>query len=521
RRILDRLVGYNLSPLLWKKISRGLSAGRVQSIAVRLVVEREREIEQFKSEEYWEMDALLKKYSSGKTFLAKLDKIAGQDPKIDNQKQADEILLNAQKEKFVVTDIQQKEKRRNPQAPYTTSKLQQDAFNRLRFTADRTMRIAQQLYEGIDLGEGGSVGLITYMRTDSVTVSKDAQEACREYIKAHFGEKFLSRYPMQYKSGKTAQQAHEAIRPALPLQEPQTVKQYLSAEQYRLYVLIWNKFVASQMQAALFEVITVFVKAGDFLFRAVGSTLKFAGFLKIFDGEENREETDKQILPPLSAGEELKLVKLDVHQHFTQPPPRFSDASLVKTLEEKGIGRPSTYVPIIRTIIVRDYVRRQKGYFFPTELGVTVNDLLTKYFPKVLDFKFTAHLEEELDAVEEGKLKWLEVIKVFYKPFIKELVVAQKQIKKESIPTDEICETCGRPMVIKWGRRGRFLSCSGFPNCRNARSITTKVPCPQPDCGGLLVERRTRYGKIFYGCAKYPKCTYTSNKLPEETESNG
>lgn len=522
RRILDRLVGYNLSPLLWKKISRGLSAGRVQSVAVRLIVEREREITQFRPEEYWEVEALLKKYSSGKPFSAGLYKISGQEAKINNQKQADEILLNARKERFVVTDVQQKEKKRNPQAPYTTSKLQQEAFNRLRFTADRTMRIAQQLYEGIELGEKGSVGLITYMRTDSVKVSQDAQEACREYIKAHFGERFIPRYPLQYKSGKGAQQAHEAIRPALPLQEPRAVKQYLSPEQYKLYVLIWNKFVSSQMPAALFEVRTALVQAGDLLFRAVGSTLKFAGFLKALDdGTDNHEEEHKQILPALSIGEELKLVKLDARQHWTQPPPRFSDASLVKTLEEKGIGRPSTYVPIIRTIILRDYVRRQKGYFLPTELGITVNDLLTKYFSRILDYKFTAHLEEELDEVEEGKLKWREVVRVFYKPLIKELVVAQKQIKKEAIPTDEVCEQCGRPMVIKWGRRGRFLSCAGFPKCKNARSITTNVRCPQPDCGGLLVERRTRYGRMFYGCTNYPKCTYTANKLPEETVVNG
>ncbi len=517
RRVLDRLVGYNLSPLLWKKVSRGLSAGRVQSVAVRLIVEREREIGHFIPREYWEVEAELKKEKPGETFVAKLDKIDEKKPQIENKEQAERMLEEIRKEKFIVSDIQQKEKKRNPQAPYTTSKLQQDGFNQLHFTADRTMRIAQQLYEGLEIGNVGSVGLITYMRTDSVRISSQAQQACRDYIIQRFGKKYLPAKSPYYKSKKTAQQAHEAIRPTLPLREPDQVRDYLKPEQYKLYTLIWNKFLASQMKPAVYEVNTVLINAGRFLFRATGSILKFDGFLKVSNGQAavTGKDEKKQILPPLKKDELLLLVDLRSTQHFTQPPARFSDASLVKALEEKGIGRPSTYAPIIRTIIFRDYVRRKSGYFFPTELGFTVSDILTKYFPKVLDVKFTATLEEELDEVEGGQLNWVKVVKVFYEPFMKKLLIAQKKIKKEAIPTKEICELCGRPMVMKWGRHGRFLSCSGFPECKHARSITTEVRCPQEGCSGWLIERRTKRGKIFYGCSNYPNCKYTANKLPQ------
>lgn len=512
RRVLDRLVGYNLSPLLWKKISRGLSAGRVQSVGVRLIVEREREIGHFIPREYWEIEAELKAKEAEKTFVAKLDKIAGKKPEIENKEQADSLTEQIRKENFKVFDIQQKPKKRNPQAPYTTSKLQQEAFNQLHFYADKTMRIAQGLYEGLEIGSAESAGLITYMRTDSVRVSGEAQEACRDYIAKKYGKKYLPAKPNQYKSKKAAQEAHEAVRPTLPLRQPKEIEEYLNVDQYKLYTLIWNKFLASQMKPAVYEITTVNISAGEFLFKAVGSILKFDGFMKVLDCSK---EEKKKLFPPLNKGEELKLLNLISGQHFTQPPARFSDASLVKTLEEKGIGRPSTYVPIIRTIILRDYVRRNKGYFFPTELGFTVNDLLTKYFPKILDVKFTATLEEELDEVEEGKLNWVEVVKLFYGPFMRKLNIAHQKVKKEVIPTKEICELCGRPMVVKWGRHGRFLSCSGFPKCKNARSITTEVRCPEQGCGGWLVERRTRGGKVFFGCSNYPKCTYTANKLPE------
>ena len=537
RRILDRLFGYNLSPLLWKKITRGLSAGRVQSVALRLIVEREREIGHFTPQEYWEIEAELKSKKAKKAFVAKLDKIEANKAEIKNRQQAEDILDKLRREKFIVADIQQKEKKRNPQAPYTTSKLQQEAFNRLHFTASRTMRIAQQLYEGLEIGSEGSAGLITYMRTDSVRIAGEAEQTVRGYIAQRFGKQYLSAKPARYKSKKTAQEAHEAIRPTLPLREPEAIKQYLNSEQYKLYILIWNRFLASQMKPAIYAVTTVLInagppaidkegragppasvyagRAGKFLFKAIGSNLKFDGFLKVFPVSK---EEKRQTIPALDEEEELDLVNLNPGQHFTQPLPRFSDASLVKTLEEKGIGRPSTYVPIIATIIFRDYVRRKKNYFFPTELGVTVSDLLTKYFPKILDAKFTATLEEELDEIEEGKLNWVEVVKFFYEPFTQKLVIAQKKIKKEVIPTKEVCELCGRPMVMKWGRHGRFLSCSGFPECRNARSITTEIRCPQEGCDGWLVQRRTRRGRVFYGCSNYPKCKYAANELPESTD---
>lgn len=519
RRILDRLVGYNLSPLLWKKITRGLSAGRVQSVALRLLVERERQIGHFIPQEYWELEAELKKKIKNTTFIARLDKIDGNKPEIKNKQQGDELLERLRNAEFIVTDILKKQKKRNPQAPYTTSKLQQDSFNQLRFSASRTMLIAQQLYEGIELGGEGSVGLITYMRTDAVRISNDAQGAARNYIMQKFGKEYLPAKLPRYKAKKSAQEAHEAVRPALPLQEPDKIEQYLTPDQYKLYKLIWNKFLSSQMKAAIYQINTIVITAGNCLFKVVGSDLKFSGCLKIFGRTKEGEKKDqKQPLPILDKDEVLDLVNLLAHQHFTQPPARYSDASLVKMLEEKGIGRPSTYAPTIGTIVMRDYARRERDYLFPTELGFTVNDLLTKYFPKILNIKFTATLEEELDEVEEGKLNWVEVVKVFYEPFVKELEVAQKNIKKEAIPTNEVCELCGLGMVMKWGRHGRFLSCSDFPTCKYAKSITTEVQCPEETCDGWLVERRTRRGKVFYGCSKYPKCMYAANKLPEPEE---
>jgi DNA topoisomerase-1 len=514
RRVLDRLVGYSLSPLLWKKISRGLSAGRVQSVAVRLIVDRERKVALFIPEEYWEVEAELKKQKGKVRFVARLQMVAGNKPQIKDKEAADGIVGQIRQQRFIVSDIQEKEKRRNPQAPYTTSKLQQEAFNQLHFPAYKTMRIAQGLYEGLEIGDEGSIGLITYMRTDSVQLSNEAQMAVRDYIGQQFGKQYLPAKPPKYKLKKTAQAAHEAIRPALPLRAPEQIKQYLSSDQYRLYTLIWQKFLASQMLPAVYKITTVSINAGDFLFKATGTVTKFDGFLKIFPLKQSGQKEKRQVLPFLSKGEEVCLINLDGAQHFTQPPARFTDASLVKTLEEKGIGRPSTYAPIIRTIILRDYVRRDKGNFIPTELGFTVTDILTKHFPTILDVKFTATLEEELDDIEEGRLNWVQVVKLFYEPFIQELKVAQQKIKKEVIPTKEICELCGRPMVMKWGRHGKFLSCSGFPECKNARSITTEVECPQQGCGGKLIERRSRGGRTFFGCSNYPNCKYTSNKLP-------
>ncbi len=515
RRILDRIVGYSLSPLLWRKIGRGLSAGRVQSVAVRFICDRENEIRSFLPQEYWSIEAKLQKQlakQNGGSFVAKLERIEGEKPEIKSGEEAKKIVVELKNEKFIVAAIKEQKKRRYPQAPFTTSKLQQEAFNKLRFSANKTMRIAQQLYEGLEIGNEENEGLITYMRTDSVRASLDAQKETREFIAKRWGKQFLPSVSPQYKSKKGAQEAHEAIRPTSVSREPEKIKDFLTSDQYKLYLLIWNKFVTSQMKPALFLNTTVDIEAGRFLFRATGSRLIFAGFTILY----GKEEGEERVLPPLSVGELLRLIELLPRQHFTEPPPRFSDASLVKLLEEKGIGRPSTYAPIIFTIVTRDYVRRISGYFHPTELGEIVTRLLVKYFPRVLDSKFTAALEEELDDVERGGVCWKEVLESFYKPFSRKLTRAEKKIKKEVISTKEICQLCGKEMVIKWGRWGRFLSCSAFPQCKNAKPISTGVRCPEKDCPGELIERRSGKGRFFYGCTNYPKCKYTSRTLPQE-----
>jgi DNA topoisomerase-1 len=530
RRVLDRLVGYLLSPLLWRKVAGGLSAGRVQSVALRLIVEREREIQGFTSQEYWEIEAELKTVAShpdasvgaGKSqvisqFIAKLEKIDDQKIEIKNQFQAQQIVEDLKGKEFIVLDIKETEKRKNPFAPFITSTLQQDAFYKLRFSSGRTMLIAQQLYEGIELGKAGSVGLITYMRTDSVNVASSAIKEVRDFIQNAFGRGYLPDEPNFYKSKKQAQGAHEAIRPTSVLRTLASVKEYLTAEQHKLYSLIYNRFVASQMRPAVYAVTSVEIKAGKYLFKASGSRLIFRGFLAAYEAQDEKEE-EKNILPPLEKDERLKLIKLIPTQHFTKPPPRYSEATLVKTLEEEGIGRPSTYAPIIQTIVYRDYVCRIKGYLHPTELGFKVNDLLVEYFTQVMDVKFTAVLEEQLDEIEDGRMEWVKVINDFYGPFKGRLDYANETIQKEVITTDEICVQCGKPMVVKWSRKGRFLSCSDFPNCRYAKAITTGVKCPQENCTGELIERHSRRG-LFYGCTNYPKCAYTAKNLPDKAES--
>jgi len=523
RRILDRLVGYTLSPLLWKRVARGLSAGRVQSVAVRLIVEREEEIKAFKPDEYWDIEVDLKRKADSEKdrFRAKLDKIKDKKAEISKKDYADRIVEDLKKETFVVGDIRESKKRKNPYPPFTTSKLQQEAFNKLRFSGAKTMSVAQTLYEGADLGGEGSVGLITYMRTDSVRISKEAQAAAKEYVLDKFGKKYYPDPPNAYKSRKSAQEAHESIRPTLPLREPNSVKDFLSPDQLKLYQLIWNRFIASQMSSALYSLTTVDIKAGDYLFRTSATKVVFDGYTAVYEEikEEEKPEEVKAKLPELSVDEPLDLLDILSSQHFTKPPPRYSDASLVKTLEELGIGRPSTYAPIIQTITTRDYVRRESGYFHPTELGTIVTELLMKHFPKVLDVKFTAKMEDELDGIEEGEADYLIVLKGFYSPFIhtvEEAKLAMKDIKKETVATDQVCEMCGKPMVIKWGRRGKFLSCSDYPTCKNAKSITTGIKCPTGD-GGELVQRRSRMGS-FYGCTKFPKCRYITKKLPQEQE---
>jgi len=517
RRILDRIVGYFLSPLLWKKIARGLSAGRVQSVALRLIVERERQIQQFISQEYWEIEAELGKAVSCQlpavsSFLAKLEKIDGKKAEIKNKEEADRLVNDIKGKKFIVLDIKTTEKRRYPDAPFITSTLQQEAFNKLRFNAVKTMVIAQQLYEGINIGQDTPVGLITYMRTDSTNVAKEAIGQARKLILENFGKDYLPEKPPVYKTKKFAQEAHEAIRPTLIDRSAESLKSYLTSDQFKLYELIYNRFIASQMSCSRYSVTTVDIAAQNYIFAASGSTLIFDGFTVLY--QKNEDEKDKNRIPVLEKDELLNLVKLSPSQHFTKPRPRFSDSSLVKILEEEGIGRPSTYAPIISTLIQRGYVHRIKGYLNPSELGFKVCDMLVEYFPEIMDVKFTAYMEEELDEIEEGKIDRKKVLGDFYKPFKICFDFAQANIKKEVVETKELCDKCGQPMVIKWGRKGKFLSCSDFPKCKNAKSITTGVKCPQEGCTGELVERRSRRG-FFYGCTGYPKCTYITKQLPE------
>lgn len=524
RRVLDRLVGYKLSPLLWKKVRRGLSAGRVQSVAVRLVVEREREIEAFKPEEYWMIVAELEG-SVPPGFQARLYKLNGRLLINRDAPQGERFLLKdkdsalsaaeaIRKAEFVLSEIERKLRKRMPAPPFTTSTLQQEAARKLGFSAKKTMAVAQQLYEGIELGPEGSQGLITYMRTDSVRVAKEAQDWAREFIKESYGDEYLPEKPPIYKSRGSAQEAHEAIRPTLP-RPIETIKKYLTKDQCNLYNLIWQRFIASQCAPAQLEQTTFTITAKDAVFRASGTVVKFNGFMAVYtETVDEITEEEGGILPRLKEGEKLKLLSLKETQHFTQPPPRYTEASLVKTLEEKGIGRPSTYATIMSTIVDRKYVQKTDGRFSPTELGMVVNDLLTERFPELIDIGFTAKMEKELDEVEDGKLKWVKVIKDFYKPFSKDLEEAEKtlgKVRPADIPTDEACEKCGAPMVIKWGRHGRFLACTGYPECKTTRPLeqkdeTTTEVCEK--CGAQMVIKTGRFGK-FLACSRYPECKNT------------
>lgn len=510
RRILDRIVGYFLSPLLWKKIARGLSAGRVQSVALRLITDREREIKKFVPYEYWEIEASLQK--AGNVFTAKLAKIEGEKVHITNKDEADRLIEDIKGKEFMVAEAKTSRKKRYANPPFITSTLQQDAFNKLRFNATKTMIVAQQLYEGIDIGGDTSVGLITYMRTDSPRAAPEAIKEVRGHILKKFGKEYLPDKPNTYKVKKLAQEAHEAIRPTLISRPPESLREFLSSEQYKLYELIYNRFLASQMTPAVYEATSVDIRAEKYLFSASGSRLIFEGFKVVYS--EEQEDAEKNTIPPLARDDILNLIEMVSSQHFTKPKPRFSDSSLIKALEEDGIGRPSTYAPIISTLIMRDYIRRIKGYLHPTELGFKVCDLLVEYFPRIMDLGFTARLEDELDNIEDGQVNKVEVLKKFYVPFKEKLNFAQENIKKEVVETDKVCEKCGKPMIIKWGRRGKFLSCSDFPKCKHSQSITTGVQCPEAGCRGELIERRSRRG-MFYGCSNFPKCTFTSRTLPQ------
>ncbi len=532
RRVLDRIVGYELSPLLWRKVGRGLSAGRVQSVALRLIVDRENEIRQFKPREYWTIEADLsrdQKSEPQKIFRAKLEKIGKEKVEIKNEAEAHKLKEFLEAERFQVVAIDKRERRRKPQAPFTTSKMQQEAYNRIGFSAAKTMRIAQSLYEGVPLGEEGSVGLITYMRTDSVNIAEQARKEAAKFIREKFGPDYLPKTPNVYRSRKGAQEAHEAIRPSSVYRHPEELKSVLSDDQFKLYDLIWRKFVASQMTPAIDLVTSIDILAGtEHWFKASGTRNLFLGFLAAL-GEakkkeakkegEDAEEDSEQEFPELNEKDLLKLHALMADQHFTKPPGRYNDASLVKILEEKGIGRPSTYAPIIFTLIQRDYVERKGGALVPTSLAETVIGLLVQHFPSVLDVQFTALMEEELDKIEDGQANWVRVLKDFYAPFVGHLNEAKekmKSVKQEAIPTDEICEKCKKPMVIKWGRFGKFVACSGFPECRNTKPMSTGVVCPKEGCGGYLVKRKGKGGRSFFGCSKYPNCDYIANKLPQK-----
>ena len=538
RRILDRLVGYQVSPLLWEKVKRGISAGRVQTVALRLIVEREREIQAFQKKEYWTISVHLEG-NNPPPFDARLVKFQGKDLEIPDQASADRIASAIKAADPIVESVTTREKRKYPVPPFITSKLQQEAVRKLRFTAKKTMTIAQRLYEGLEIGAEGSVGLITYMRTDSTRVGEGALAAAREHILKAFGKDYLPPEPIRYKSKKDAQDAHEAIRPTDVNLKPESIQRYLSADEFKLYKLIWQRFVASQMNPAVFDQTTIDISAGDYLLRATGSVEKFNGFRAVYEegkDEKVEMEEDEELklrLPQVEQGEKLKLHKITPEQHFTEPPPRFTEATLVKALEEKGIGRPSTYATILVTIQNREYVEKLQGRFYPTQLGMLVSDMLVKNFSDIFEVAYTARMEEELDEVEEGKLTWTEALEDFYKKFKKDLRVAEREmedIKGEGIPTDLKCEKCGKPMVIRLGRNGAFLSCTGYPECDGtsdlppelaAKYSTAGPPAPEvaeqicEKCGKPMAVKRGRFG-FFLACSGYPDCRNTKKIVMKE-----
>ncbi|MDP7350265.1 MAG: type I DNA topoisomerase [Nitrospinota bacterium] len=573
RRILDRLVGYKISPLLWERVQWGLSAGRVQSVALRLVCEREKEIRAFKPQEYWSIVACLEG-ETPPSFEAKLFQIDGKKAEIKNEQQAKKILSDLDAACYKISDIQKKERKKNPFPPFITSTLQQEASRKLRFYPRKTMSVAQKLYEGLEIAEGEITGLITYMRTDATRTAPEAIEEVRGLIKSKFGKEYLPSRPNFYKSKKTAQEAHEAIRPTSSLREPSAVKKYLSKDEYSLYELIWKRFVSSQMVPAIMDHTAVDILVGRYLFRANGMVVRFPGFMKLYTEDSNilkspnkAKQGDEKttILPPLKIGEELKLLEMKPNQHFTQPPPRFTEASLIKELEDKGIGRPSTYAFILSVIKERDYTSEENRRLKPTELGLIVTDLLVDNFPDILNVEFTARMEEQLDKVEEGSIGWVEILKNFYSPFQKVLKKAEKNmrnLKTEVEETDEVCEKCDHKMVIRWGRFGKFMACSNYPKCKHTKEIdggdenaskptapeltdekcdkcgsnmviktgrfgkfmacskypeckftkpiSTGISCPREECDGDVISRSSKRGKAFYGCSKYPNCDFVS-----------
>lgn len=513
RRVLDRLVGYSISPILWRKVRRGLSAGRVQSAALRLICDRQQEIDNFIPEEYWTLMAALAT-EDGQTFEARYYGKGSKKQELKDRQAVDAIIKAVDGQPFIVEKIEKSQRKRRAPAPFVTSTLQQEAARKLGFTAKKTMALAQQLYEGAEIGKDGMVGLITYMRTDSVRISNAARDDARGYILERFGKEYVPEKPNEFKNKKGSQDAHEAIRPTYVRYTPEYVKPFLSRDLYKLYELIYNRFIASQMSDAIYDTMTVTIKAGDYIFKASGSTLIFQGYMALYmEGRDDDAEEKDEKLPTLKEGQKLIFRKWLPEQHFTQPPPLYTEASLVKALEEKGIGRPSTYAPIISTIVERGYVVREKRVLKPTELGVVVNDLLKEHFPEVVDIGFTAQMEQMLDNVEEGQQDWRNLIRDFYFPFKETVDKADSSIEKIGIPDEEsdvICEKCGRRMVIKQGRYGKFLACPGFPECRNTKPLFEELSVKCPKCGGKIQIKRSKKGRKFYGCENYPTCDFVS-----------
>lgn len=522
RRILDRLIGYKLSPFISQKIRRGLSAGRVQSVALRLVVDRENEIRAFVPQEYWSIDAKFTNPPGKKTFSAALYGKNNEKIKIVNKEQSDAVLADLEGAEYTVTSVKKGTRRKSPTPPFTTSTLQQEASRRLSFQARRTMKAAQELYEGLDVEGLGTVGLITYMRTDSLRISDEARAAGNQFILDTYGEKYLPKKPRHYKSKGNVQDGHEAIRPSMPGVTPESVKSSLTSDQYKLYKLIWERFIASLMESCLQETVKVEISAGDYIFTASGYTVKFDGFTALYEESADDAKDDSSApLPSISEGDKLKLKSLLGNQHFTQPPARYTEASLTKALEENGVGRPSTYVTITSTIVAREYVKREGKQFVPTELGEAVIKLLEDKMPNIVNVKYTSKMEEDLDKIDSGEKNYIDMIRRYYDEFEKPLEQAKKdmqgvKIKLKEEETDEICEKCGRNMVVKVGRFGKFLACPGYPECKNTKPLVLKTKAKCPECGGDVIEKKTKKGTSFYGCSNYPNCNFMTWDMPSD-----
>lgn len=523
RRILDRLIGYELSPFISQKIRRGLSAGRVQSVALRLIVDREEEIRAFKPEEYWSIDAKFTNPPDRKVFAAAIASKDGDKIKIENKEQSDKILSDLDGADYIVTAVKKGSRKKNPTPPFITSTLQQEASRRLSFQARRTMKAAQELYEGVDVGEHGTVGLITYMRTDSLRISDEAREAGNQYIIDNYGEKYLPKKPRFFKSKSNIQDGHEAIRPSMPDITPESVKAYLTNDQFKIYKLIWERFIASLMEACLQETMKIEISANGYIFNATGYTVKFDGFTALYEekGDDDKNSSDASPLPAMAVGDVLKLKSILGNQHFTQPPARFTEASLTKALEENGVGRPSTYVTITSTILNREYVKREGKQFVPTELGEAVTNLLEDKMPNIVNVKYTSKMEGDLDKIDSGEKDYKEMIRLYYDEFEKPLEKAKAdmqgvKIKLKEEETDVVCEKCGRNMVVKVGRFGKFLACPGYPDCKNTKPLVYKTSAKCPECGGDVIEKKTKKGTSFFGCSNYPECNFMTWDAPSD-----